>query len=177
MHSLMRRAVALLVTASVVASCGLVGDTSPPDHAPPFGPIQALEVRRLLGLGPGVGGFGGSGHRTFSAFALEDGRWAHAELLYVDQPLPDLVNPPSGGSLRGTSVEVPNRVTDGAAVLAERPPTVLDEVVGCVRVVVSSHDFLPVSVTARDEFMRNVEIGLTHWRADLPEDPCDGRAR
>lgn len=174
-HRPMRRIPLLLLVASLLTSCGLLGDRDPRNHAPPPVGINPEELRDLFGLERFHVGTASSQPTTRSMFVLDDGRWAVADLLYVDHPLSDEVTPFVGARVRDAITEVPNRVTGGTATVAERPPAVLDETFGCVRVVVSTHDFEPASELARGRFLAGVESGLARWLSELPEDPCDGR--
>lgn len=157
----------------MLASCGLFDD-GPPNYSLPTDVISPLQLRTMFGLQGGAGG-AGSDVTTTASFALDDGRWAHAELLYVDQALSNWVTPPSDADLRGATMEWPIRDTGRTFTFAERPPDILDEVFGCVRLVVSTRDFAPRDEAARQQFLEDAEEWLSLWLSELPQDPCEGR--
>lgn len=166
----------LLTASAVLAACSVLGSDAPPDYAQPYDLIDPFAMRQLLGLeGLGPGELSGSGAGSTANIVVADGRWARAEMLYVDQPLSEVVNPPSGADLRGQIVEVPVKGEARTVTFVERPPTVVDELLGCVRLVVSTRDFAPIDPERRQQFVENVEIGLSEWLAGLSDDPCEGR--
>lgn len=167
----------MLVAASlcvVMSGCVLLRDAAPPDYGI-ANVVQPQHVEELVGARHDGGGGGVSASTTVSTFEWEDGRWLQAELLYADDPLPEFVTPPSQDEDRGRVVDVPVEGTSDTFRFVERPPALLDEVVGCVRVVVNSWDFEPVDQAAVTAFVAAVEEGLQGWLAQLPEDPCEGR--
>lgn len=170
------RCVGLLTASAVLAACSVLGSDAPPDYALPYDLIDPFAMRQLLGLEDFVsGGLSGSGAGSMANIVVADGRWARAEMLYVDQPLSEVVNPPSGADLRGQIVEVPVEGETRTVTFVERPPIVVDELLGCVRLVVSTRDFAPIDQERRQQFLESVEIGLFEWLAELSDDPCEGR--